>query len=201
LKSIKLAIKNISTKVLTAFFVISLVTIAGCASPPQKSVDITALPTSSQPFLGKDYANSQYGFSLSYPAGWTMQEDVPGTIAVFGGPASGDFMANINIISDNLTGYTKLTLPEYAAMGDKLLQSRADNFTQVQEMNTTVSGVPAVLHSYTIIIKGIEASGSQVMFFNKKHTAAFIITFTSPPELYESNYDCFLGLINSFKLN
>ena len=51
------------------------------------------------------YTNSQYGFSISYPSTWTIQENTGSSVVVFTSPSSGmgDIPATMRVVVEDLT--------------------------------------------------------------------------------------------------
>ncbi|HVN65803.1 MAG TPA: PsbP-related protein [Methanomicrobiales archaeon] len=62
------------------------------------------------------YTNTPYGFSLSYPAGWTRQENVGTSVVVFTSPSTGmgDIPATMRISMEDLT-LNPMSLEQYKA--------------------------------------------------------------------------------------
>jgi hypothetical protein len=60
------------------------------------------------------YSNSQYGFSISYPASWTRQEKAGNSVVLFTSPSTGmaDIPATMRVSVDDLSG-NPMTLEQY----------------------------------------------------------------------------------------
>lgn len=83
------------------------------APTPPPTTTIQATPTG-QGYL--TYINSQYGFSISYPSGWTRQENQGTSAVVFTSPTSGmgDLPATMRVIVEDLTA-SPMSLEQYRA--------------------------------------------------------------------------------------
>jgi len=62
------------------------------------------------------YTNTQYGFSISYPASWSVQENTGGSVAAFTAPSSGmgDVPATMKISVEDLS-MTPTSLAQFRA--------------------------------------------------------------------------------------
>jgi len=90
-------------------------------SPPVVTTGAPVPPvtTSQVTTRGPDYltyTNSQYGFSISYPSGWTVQENTGGSVVTFASPSSGmgDIPGTMSVTVEDLTA-SRMSLEQYKA--------------------------------------------------------------------------------------
>ncbi|MDP6142475.1 MAG: hypothetical protein QGF23_03430, partial [Dehalococcoidales bacterium] len=59
------------------------------------------------------YTNSEYGFSVNYPADWDAREGIVGLVVAFDGPTvlEGIYDVNINVNAERID--EKMTLGDY----------------------------------------------------------------------------------------
>jgi hypothetical protein len=81
------------------------------AIPPATTAPVT---TKRPDYL--TYTNTQYGFSMSYPAGWSIQEGKGGSVVTFSSPSSGmgDTPATVKISVEDLSG-NPMSLDQFKA--------------------------------------------------------------------------------------
>ncbi len=168
------------------------------------TTSLTATSTTqavSPPLTGKIYSNSQYGFSVQYTSDWTFQEGIAGTIVMFGGPliAETGGMININITSEKLPGFPKLSLSDYSKLGEMQLQKVMENYNQVNEHSTTISGQPALVRVFTGSVNKASLKFAQAYLI--KENSSYVITYASNPDLYDKYIDSFNLAITSLKIN
>lgn len=166
------------------------------ASPPTSLV-----PTSQPAIASNTYTNSENGFTVEYPADWDLEEGISGTIVFFAGPAIGKTggMININIVNENLPESPKVTLEDYNKLGELQVKKSVENYQKLEEHNSTVSGFPAILRTYSFDMQGLNIKGTQAIFL--KDNVAYGITFTATPDTYADYAGCFDLVMNSFKLD
>ncbi len=149
----------------------------------------------------KTYANSQYGFTVDYPAGWAMEEGVSGSIVIFKGPVMEETggRVNINITNEQLPESSNTSAEDYLNLTDTQLAKGFANYAKLETSDLTVSGIPAKKMIYVFDMQGFNLKANQVYLIEDHN--AFTITFVAAPD----SYDKYTGesdmVINSFKLN
>jgi hypothetical protein len=190
-------------KKLTVLFIIAicmLTLVLGCQkqTTPKTSSN---LPATASTLTGKTYSNSQYGFSIQYPADWPPKEGASGTIVIFAGPAvtATGGIININITSEKLPDSPKMSVSDYAKAGETQLQNAFANYAKASESNATIGGQPAVVRVFTGSINNISLKFAQAYLI--KGNLSYIITYTSTPDMFDKYSDFFNLAITSFKFN
>jgi hypothetical protein len=194
-------------KKLAALFVITvciLIMVLGCGKQTTSIATTSTLnpsPLNTSALIGKTYANSQYGFSVQYPADWTSQEGVSGTIVMFAGPtiASTGGVININIVSEKLSDSSKVSLSDYVKAGEAQLKKNFPDFTKTSDYNTTIGGQPAEVFVFTGSVNKISLKFAQTYLL--KNNQSYVITYASGPDMFDKYSNAFNLAITSFKLN
>jgi len=109
----------------------------------------------------------------------------------------GEFMVNMNIMSEELPEFPKMTLEDYANLVHIQLKKAMENYKNVDEGSTTISGLPARTLTYTASSDETMLMGSQAYVF--KENVAYVITYTATEELYDKYADCFELVMTSFE--
>jgi hypothetical protein len=145
---------------------------------------------------GQTYHNSEYGFSCDFPEGWTAEEGV-GQAVMFVGPTEGeyDYLVNVSIGVEELP--IKWELDEYVRMSEVQLKNLYPSYTVVQQYETTVSGVPAVVQVFTVEALGYPLKDAMAIYLKDK--TAYVINLDVTEDLYEEYRDEFILVIETFK--
>lgn len=147
------------------------------------------------------YTNSEYGFSVDYPADWEVREDLDGIAVVFAGPSvlEGIYDININVTPERLL--KEMTLKDYVKASDLKASRTIPDYKKERAYATKISGLPAVVFVATLAVKSNE---KKVSLKNKyaiviKDKVAYTITYDTPAECHDEYADCFDLVISSFK--
>lgn len=147
------------------------------------------------------YTNSEFGFSVDYPADWGVREDLVGLVVVFGGPSvlEGIYDVNINVNAERLDH--EITLKDYVTASDLRARKTIPNYNKVQEYAATIDGLPAIVFVATFALKcnekKVDLKNKYAIFIKDK--VAYTITYDTPAECHDEYADCFDLVINSFK--
>ena len=147
------------------------------------------------------YTNSEYGFSVDYPADWDVREGVVGLVVAFDGPTvlEGIYDVNINVNAERID--EEMTLRDYVVASDLRAISTIPNYKKVKEYAAEINGLEGTVLEATLAIK---CNGKKVDLKNKyaiviKDNVAYTITYDTPAESHDEYADCFDLVINSFK--
>ncbi len=148
------------------------------------------------------YENADYGFKMSYPEGWIMQEPEANSMGmVVGFLAPGDDVDNamdyVTVQTESLPAEQKGTLEQYTQSALQNLRSSYPDLKVLAQGDMTFSGQPGQVVVYAI------TSGQtpfQVMqAFTIKDSRAYIITFNALADRYSEFEDAAKNMINSFE--
>ena len=147
------------------------------------------------------YTNSEYGFSVNYPADWDAREGIVGLVVAFDGPTvlEGIYDVNINVNAERID--EKMTLGDYVVASDLKAIDVIPNYKKVKEYTAKINGLEATVLEATLAVK---CNGKKVDLKNKyaiviKDKVAYTITYDTPAESHDEYVDCFDLVINSFK--
>ena len=145
------------------------------------------------------YTNSEYGFLVEYPKDWDFQEGLVGTIVMFAGPfiMEEEYMINMNILAEELPEFPKMTVEDYAGVGEMQLKRVADYYEKVDEHSATIDDLPAIVRSYIADFEGVRQMQTQAYFL--KENVAYVITYSAPVEFHDEYADCFGLVIGTFR--
>ena len=192
---------------------LSVVSVAGCKAEPTPAPPAPAAPAPAPPPPSAPapppppappptpqtltYTNSEYGFSCDYPKDWDVEEDLAGMVVVFAGPLVGeyDYMVNINTVTEELP--SKITVEDYGKMGELHLKKSFPDYVNVHEYTTTISGLPAIVRTFTATVTDFPLKDIQAFLIKDK--VAYIITYDVTVDSHDEYADCFELVINSFK--
>ena len=169
-------------------FVLISITLTGCFENDS---------TGSNALSGLGYQNSQYGFGLNPPDGWTIDENDQLEVVRFYGPTIDGTTINIGISE-----------PSYMAAGESLesvvitildyYHTYFTNFTEISNNSRTVNGMNAHDLVYTFTQGIYELKQMQIGIEKNKKT--FVITFTASIESYDDYIALFEESISSFTI-
>jgi len=145
------------------------------------------------------YINSEYGFSVEYPKDWIFEEGLMGVIVVLAGPflEEEQFMININITSEDLPNFPKMSLEDYSRVSEMQLKKVAENYQEVDKYDTAIADCPAIVCTFTSDYEGTAMMQTQIYFL--KGNVAYVITYSATPQSHGQYYECFEGVVSSFK--
>jgi hypothetical protein len=158
---------------------------------------ISAVLTSFSVQLVYAYSNTAYGFSMTPPSGWTVNEGVSGTVVMFVGPVIPETGGNINI--NVVAGNTNETLSEAISSIKASYPTDFTNFSEVSESSRTIGGMNAYEIVYTWSQGGNDFEDKQVFFVQSGQD--FIITCTALPTNYATYSSTFEQSIQTFQLS
>lgn len=191
-KFIQLIISVMTILVLSALAI-------GCGGQETASQNPTTI-------ANKTYANTDYNFSVEYPADWdakenlTEQEKDTGVVAVFEGPSSPeyDLRVQITLEAENLGGET--TAEGYATgVEEYILKKNLANYTNIEEQETTIVGLHAVIRVFTSTTSRAMFKYTQAYFTKKE--IGYVITYAATTDIYDTYFNIYNLVKNSFRFN
>ncbi|HLN89142.1 MAG TPA: DcrB-related protein [Candidatus Binatia bacterium] len=142
------------------------------------------------------YDNTQYGFSITAPTGWTTSEGVSGTVVIFYGPTMTETGTDVNI-NIAVTSTTETLSEAISSMKTDYPTSFSD-YSLVSESNRNIGGLSSYELVYTFTDSGNTYKQKQVVLI--ENGQGFIITCTAIPSNYDSYLPTFEQSIQTFRL-
>ena len=132
--------------------------------------------------LQEPYVNEEYGFFISPPQGWIVQEESEGEILVyFLGPIDEGFRININILVEE----TQMSLQDYVDFNkDQLLSVLGASI--ILEGSRIIQGHEAYEVVFTWVYQTYDFQQKQVYLVEKGN--GYVITFSA----LQTNYDSYI---------
>jgi len=171
-------------------------------APPQPSAAASpATADTTQPTTGfKTYTNSQYGFSIQYPAGWTEGEGVSGTVVSFMSEQSAPtdvFKESANVTTEDLSA-SGASLAEYIVAANDQIKNAFPNAQVISDTDRQIAGIDGHAITYTAETQGVTLELIQA--FTVKDDRAYVITAASTEEDFPQFEEDFNAIIDSFQL-
>jgi hypothetical protein len=144
---------------------------------------VREVPTTQAAYL--TYENTQYGFRMSYPAGWTVQENTGGAAVTFQAPSEGRddlYRENTRVVVEDLSAQS-MSLDQYKN-AQLAKRQTIDGFNKIIDGPYKISGFNGWKIAY-MGNTGMLMEWEEI--FAVKGTAAYDITF-SAQESHYANY-------------
>ena len=144
---------------------------------------------------------SNTGYSLKYPNGWTTQEQSsPFNVVLFKSPLeskSDNFSENVNVIVEKAPGYT--TEQYYQANIKSINQNHTlKNFKILESGNKIIYGKTGKYLIYTHTYNNTPLKVKAYFFTNGEN--GYVITCTAKPETFNTYLPTFENIVSTFKL-
>jgi hypothetical protein len=157
----------------------------------------TETATTGAPSGTERYENTEFGFRLDYPQGWTVN-DQPGVAALLVNQASAQdgFAESVNVVTEELPG--EIPLDDYTEATVQNLEEGFGQIDVIEEGSTTIGGLPAHSIEYRA-----EQQGETLSFFQTwliDETTAFVLTYTGANEGFEELRPEADTIIESFRV-
>jgi len=164
-------------------------------------IEAEAPEVTSPQVTGQTYQNTKYGFSCDFPEGWETDEGIDYAV-LFAGPTEGeyDYMVNINIVVQDLL--VAQELEDIVSLSDLVTKSQFPSYTVVQQYETTIGGVPAIVQVFTIDavdVMGYPLKDAVATF--KKGKTVYMLILDVTEDLYEKYRDEFALVTTTFKFD
>ncbi len=146
-----------------------------------------------------EYTDSATGVSMQYPKEWTKE-------AVTGGMEfrTLDGVVNVRTSVDDFSKEKEAITPErYRELVAKQLGTFEEKaqmkYTTIAEGTTTIQNLPAYQWTYTLKVRELLIGGAQTWFV--KDGKVFVLTYTTPSQLFDFFYPTFQQMVHSVRLN
>lgn len=146
-----------------------------------------------------EYTDETTGLTLQYPKEWTKG-------AVQGGMEfkTLDGVVNVRTAVDDLSKEKERITPEkYRELMKKQLGAFEEKaqmkYTTITEGTTTIQNLPAYQWTYTLKVRELLIGGAQAWLV--KDGKVFVLTYTTPSQLFDSFYPTFQHMVQSVRLN
>lgn len=142
------------------------------------------------------YANAPHGFSLSYPVGWSMQENLGGSVVAFTAPSSGmsDIPANFRVSIEDLSA-NPMGLEQYKTT-QLAKRQKYDQYNNIHDSVDKEKGFSGWKIGYTY------NAGSLIKTFEIyiiRGTTAYTISYSSREDRFATYSQVFDNMIKSFQ--
>jgi hypothetical protein len=113
-------------------------------APGAAAVKKDAAPAIDEALNGTQYVNRTGKFSLTLPAGWVIDPDLPHSKAAIAGLSSKDKMRFLMVVQEEYTG----SLESYKDLGQLQARGSFGNYEELSESSVSIDGKAALLISY-----------------------------------------------------
>jgi hypothetical protein len=117
---------------------------APASVPDPAAVKKDAPPAIDEALNGTQYVNRTGKFSLTLPAGWVIDPDLPHSKAALAGLSSKDKMRFLMVVQEEYTG----SLESYKDLGQLQARGSFGNYEELSESSVAIDGKTALLISY-----------------------------------------------------
>jgi serine/threonine-protein kinase len=150
------------------------------------------------------YENSTYGFSMSYPAGWIVQDAEPNSLGMIVGflAPGGDINNPTNYITaqvENLPASQKIALNEYTGAVISSLKSTYKDFKLLTTKDITLGALPGKELLYTIDNEGTPYE--ILLQYTIKDNKAYVLTYYAQEDSYAQIEEGAREILSSFGFN
>ena len=174
--------------------VLSVVSLVGCAEKEDLSTPLCGKIT-------QTYSNSEYGFSMEYPADWDIMEDYRGYVVAFMGPYIPEYEYTVNINLEIVQLPAEMTLEYFQQVIELANESKTRNYNKISEYDTIIGAQLAKVFTITaemdFDIESVALKDIGAIFI--KDYFGYLITYDVPSKMHEDYRNCFELIIDSFK--
>jgi hypothetical protein len=114
------------------------------SAPEAAAVKKDAPPAIDEALSGTQYVNRTGKFSLTLPAGWVIDPDLPHSKAALAGLSSKDKMRFLMVVQEEYTG----SLESYKDLGQLQARGSFGNYEELSESPVSIDGKAGLLISY-----------------------------------------------------
>lgn len=149
------------------------------------------------------YVNSQYGYSVQYPADWVATEGYLGGVTFWGPELADNYTVNMTIFAWSLPGYKLSTLDDFVSWRKLQISNSIDNVKYINEQQIYVDGAPAKLITISVglISNNVESKLEDKVVLFVKDSIGYSITLDSTQAFTEKYINDFNKAVTSFKFN
>jgi hypothetical protein len=181
-----------------ALFVVGvLLAMAGVACGGGGGSGATTPPSTGQL---KTYVNSERGFSIAYPEGWTPVQGAGRAIVGFASPKEGtadQFQENVTVSSEDLPS-SSISIDQYTAAALGQVQKVITGFHLESSEDATVAGKPGHRIVYTGTQERFQLRWQQA--FTIVGDSVWILTFVAEEDSYDRYVATARSMFDSFTL-
>lgn len=151
----------------------------------------------------RKYKNSNFGFSLSYPAEWKKGDNAEAVLALTN--PDEEHTADFTVVADILTdadweaGFEAVADEVVAKTQAAAEESALADLEVTDRGEIEVNGVPAYKLSLMSNLLGL-INYRQDMFFVRNGNCLILLSFAAEEEAFDYNSESFAGVRDSFKL-
>jgi len=140
----------------------------------------------SKDYRFKKYSSSIHGFSIKYPASWTLEENINGAAVIFYSPLENDldfFKESVNVVVQHISGNPS-NLKDYSQRAIEQMEAVfGDNMIIIESVPVTLADQGG--HKLEFLGKNPEADLHYMSTWTIDGLTAYQITYTSLASQYE----------------
>jgi hypothetical protein len=182
--------------IISLFYVLLALILGGCGSKSTSTLQTNV----------QTYSNTKFGFFLNYPDGWRVEEDVfPALGYVISFEKYGEVGVTI-AVSEPTAESSYSSSEDFYNRKVMVYLAYKESFEIIEQSDTVIDGLPARQATFTYEIPTDQVlKHSVVAFLDTRHNTpfpdsnSFMITFEMPIDTYESYYQDFRIIVDSFK--
>jgi len=143
---------------------------------------------------GERYADAEFGYALTAPAGWTRKTSMPRPMVAFLGPLQGGFQTNFFVDPEPTEHKTLAQIVKVARAAD----AKNPAIRVRRQRSSTLGGHPAVVLDSIVTLKG------QPPVFTRRVVTiygdlSYTLTFSAVPEALKKDATLFNRVAASFR--
>jgi len=155
----------------------------------------------SREYRFRSYTNDEYGFSINYPALWSLEENTNGTAVLFYSPQENDldfFKENVNVVVQDISG-NPLNLKDYSQLAIEQMEAVfEDNMIILESEPTFFAGQSG--YKLVFIGKSPETDLRYMIVWTVKGLTAYQVTYTALNSQYERYISKVKKMLKSFRI-
>lgn len=174
--------------------------LAQAATPAVPTPAAALAPASPDKVVEAVTATSQKGFSIRMPGGtgWKPVKNVPNTDVAFLNQTVNGLRPTVTVITQDVDPKIKATLADFRDLFSKQLGKDVPSFKLLGEKTTRVSGMPAILWTYSGAGEGGTVRWTQIIAL--KSSRLFTVTLMTPTGTPTDVIDTGREILDSFTL-
>jgi len=155
----------------------------------------------SREYRFKSYKNSEYGFSIKYPAAWSLEENKNGAAVLFYSPQENDldfFKESVNVVVQDIAG-NPMEIKDYAKLAIKQMEAVfGENMIIIE--SEPIFFADRSGYKLVFVGKGPETDLRYMSVWAIEGLTAYQVTYTSLNTQYEHYVSKVKRMLRSFRI-